>query len=1021
MNLSEPFIRRPVMTLLITFSIFLFGLVAYSRLSVSDLPNVDIPSIEVTVSYPGANPETMAQSIAVPLEKQFMAIPVLKNLFSTSSTGATSIVLQFDLKANLDGASTDVQAAISRAQPELPSDLPNNPTYEKVNPSLTPILYLALYSDTMTAGELYDYAATFIGRRLSMLEGVAKVNTYGSPFAVRVQVDPEKLAAKQIGIDQVAETVQNGNVQRPLGVLWGARDDYTIDADGQLKTASPYGELVIKQNNGTYVKIKDIGTPLDSVQNDKFYYTHVTKEGTRSSIILAIQKLPGANTIQVVQRVYNQIDNLRPQLPENLTIDPVYDASLPIIEGVQDVKFTLLLSFILVVAIVYLFLGKAANTAIPAIVLPLSILGTCALMYLYGYSINILSLLAFILCMGFLIDDAIVVLENSVRHVQLGSTPFEAAIQGAKEIGQTVLSMSLCLSAAFIPMVFMGGVMGRLFQEFAITLVTAVLLSGLLSLTLTPLLCSRFVSSYSANKGRLESLSLQLTEKMKAYYEPLLRRTLHRPLFVLTLGAASIGLTALFYFLLPQDFLPPDDVGFIQGYTQARDGTSPFLMNQYHEEINRIAIQDPNVDSIISYSSYSNSNQGEIFFRLKPYKQRQPMNRVIKTLSEKMAQIPGVNCYFSSIPLINFQVGTTSQALYEYTLSSLNSEQLHDYAPKLVSKLRSSPHFSQVSSDLLIQQPLWSLHILRDRAAQFGLQASDIEQFLTLAYSDNKISQINGATNTYHVLIETMPRFYQDPTVLSKLYIRSPSTSALVPLSEVVEPKETIGPVTINHVNGLPAVTISFNPSDQISLGQTLQTLHTLSQDKPHEIGGEVIGTAQVFQDSFASLPLLVLLTLFTIYAILGILYESFLHPLTVMSALPPALVSGLFTLYLFGQTLSLYSFVGLILLMGIVLKNGIMMVDFAIVAMREEKKSVHDAIIEASLIRFRPIIMTTLAALMGAVPLALGIGGAMAKSTISLGLCVVGGLLISQVVTLLLTPVIFSTLEGLRERIYKK
>ncbi len=1008
------------MTILVMASILFFGFMAYGKLPVSDLPSVDLPTIEVSVNYPGASPETMANSVTTPLEQQFMTIDGIQTVFSTSNTGSTTIVLQFVLDRNIDAASTDVQAAISRAQPDLPSNLPNQPTYQKVNPAATPILYYVISSPNMTLADLYDYGNTFVGERLSMIEGVAQVTTFGAPYAVRVQVDPEKLAAKNIGLDAVTESVRLTNVDLPLGTLYGERDDYTVDVDGQIMRAPGYSELIIKNQNGDLVKIKDIGRALDSVQNDKFFQNYVTRQGIQQCIILAIQRLPGMNTIKIAKGINETLKQLKPQLPSSLKIETIFDQSDSIIEGVRDVKMTLMIAFALVIIVIYLSLGKVLNTVIPALSLPMSIFGTFAVMFLLGFSIDILSLLALTLSIGFLVDDAIVVLENNVRHVQMGENPQTAALNASREISITVLSMTLCLTAAFIPLLFMGGVVGKLFREFAVTIIIAVLISGFVSLSLVPMLACRLVKPYSQEKKKkMEQISDAINERVKKIYETCLRWAMNHRLVMLGVGFTSIACSFILFKEVSKDFLPPDDIGFLQGFTLARDGTSPFLMDKYHQEINQIAIQDPNMDSIISVSSYANPNEGLLFFRLKPFRERKPMDQVIKELSEKLKGIPGVNTYISPLPLINLQVGTTAQALYQYSLTSIDRDALYDYAPKLLAKMKINPSFSQVSSDLRIHQPQWTLHILRDKASNYNVNADAIENYFQYAYSDNKISQINAEINQYDVIIETLPRFYRDPSVLSKLYVTSTS-GAQVPLSEILQVKETVGPLTVNHINGLTSVGISFNPGEKVPLGTSLAAINQLTQDMPPKIRGQVIGTADVFKSSFASLNFLLILAFFVIYVVLGILYESFIHPITVMSALPPTLLGGLFSLFLFNQTLSLYSFVGLILLIGIVLKNGIMMVDFAIVAVKEGK-SAYDAIIEACLIRFRPIMMTTICALMGGVPIALGIGGAIAQNHISLGLCIVGGLMISQLLTLLLTPVLYYYFETLQEKLKTK
>lgn len=1022
MRLSEFFIKRPVMTILVMLSILFFGIVSYRKLPVSDLPNIDLPTIQVSASYPGASPETMANAVVTPLEQQFMTIPGIQTIFSSSNTGSCQIVLNFELDRNIDAASTDVSACISRALPLLPTNLPSNPSYEKVNPAATPILYLAVTAPNMLLAQLYDYANKFIGEHISMIDGVSQVQIYGSPYAVRVQIDPGKIAGMQMGIDEIAQSIQSGNVNLPLGTLYGNRDDLTIQVDGQMMRAENYDQLIIKNKEGNLVKIQDVGKSLNSLQNDKFFQSYLTREQNDPCVVLAIQRLPAENTIRVIERINHTLEKLKPQLPAPLKIEKIYDKSEPIEEAVDDVKITLLIAFFLVICIIYLSLGKALNTIIPCLALPLAVFGTFAFMFVIGFTVDILSMLALTLSIGFLVDDAVVVLENTVRHVQKGMKPYEAAIVGAKEISTTVLSMTLCLVAALLPMLLMGGVIGKLFREFASTIIAAVFISGFVSLTLTPMLSSRFIKPYDEKKkGKVELFSEKIFEKMKAVYAPALHWALHHRACMLLIGLTCIGSSLWLVKIIPTDFLPPDDIGFIQGYTLARDGTSPQLMLSYHDEINKIALQDPNIESILSISSYSNTNEGALFFRMKPFKERLSIDETIWEMSKKLQRLPGINTYLSPLPLINFQVGTTAQALYQYSLMSTHRQNLYEYAPKLIAKMKKDPHFAQVSSDLRNLQPYWELKILRDKASNYHVDALQIENLFTLGYSNNKISQINAEISQYQVLIETLPDFAKNPEVLSQLFVRS-STNDLVPLSEIVEATQTISPLTINHVDGLSAVNISFNLGPEIALGNAIQRLNELARnDRPSQVIGKVIGTADVFAQSFKSLTLLLVLSFFIIYVILGILYESFIHPLTVMSALPPVLFGGLLTLLIFGQTLSIYSFVGLILLIGIVLKNGIMMVDFAIVAIETEKKSAYDAIVEASLIRFRPIIMTTISALMGAVPIAMGIGGGIAQNRISLGLCVIGGLVISQLLTLLLTPVLYYYFETLQEKLFKQ
>lgn len=999
------------------------GILAYRQLPVSDLPNIDLPVIQVGVSYPGTSPETMANAIAGPLEKQFLTISGIQTVFSVSKTGSTSIILQFDMSRDLDAAATDVQSAITTAQPLLPSDLPNNPVYRKINPAIAPILYLAVTSPNMTQGELYDYANSFIGQRLSLVDGVAQIVTFGSPYAVRVQVDPEKLAAKEIGIDQVAQEIARQNVEYPLGSLFGPKVNFTIEADGKLMDAEGYGEIIVKNKDGDLVKIKDLGQAIDSVENDKYFMRYLAKDKDSPCVILGVQRLANRNAVRIIDQINKILEDLKPQIPSTLSIYRVYDKSVSVREAVAEVQLTLLLALVLVVTIIYFSLGKWLNTLIPSLVLPLAVFGTFSMMLVMGFSINIFTLLALTLSIGFLVDDAIVVLENNVRHVEMGEEPETAAIHGTQEIGLTIVSITLCLMSAFIPLVFMGGVIGRLFREFGLTINIAIFLSGILALTFTPMLCGRFIRPYAKGRARpkMEVFAESLMEHARKIYVPCLHWALRHRLFMLGVGSACIVFSVILFRVIPVDFFPPDDIGFIQGFSVARDGTSPYLMADYHHKVGKQIVDNPNVHSIISVSSSQTPNEGLFFFRLQPIHERLPLKQVVRDLTAELHKIPGINVYLSPLPLINFSIGTTVQALYQYSLSGFDSNKLYAATPLLLKKMKEDPHFAQVSSDLRISQPEWSFAIDRDKASYYNIDAAQIEDFLGYAYSGNKITQINSDINQYDVIIETLPRFYQNPSVLPNLYVRS-TQGALVPLSEIVTPKEIVGPLNVTHINGFPSVNISFNPGSDLPLGTVLERLRTLSSETlPPDVFGKVIGTAEIYQKSFASLVLLLLLTFFIIYAILGVLYESLIHPITVMSSLPPTVFGGLLTLYITGQSLSIYSFVGLILLIGMVLKNGIMMIDFANVAVHHEKKSAYDAIVEACLIRFRPILMTTLSSGIGVVPIALGIGGGMAINRIPLGLCIIGGLFVSQILTLLLTPVIYFLFEELEEALVKR
>ena len=1023
MNLSEPFIRRPVMTVLLTISIVWGGILAYRALPVSDLPSIDFPTIHVSSSFAGAPPETMASAIATPLEQQFMTLEGIKGIFSSSNTGSTSIILQFNLGRNIDAASTDVQAAITATLPTLPPNLPSNPTYRKVDPSSTPVVYFAFTSPNMTSGQLYDYANTIIGQRFSLVEGVAQIATIGAPYAVRIQVDPGALAAMNIGLDEVTADIQNATVEQPTGTLYSQRGEFTIDVDGQLLTAAPYGEIVINNQNGQLPKIKDIGRAFDSVNDDKYAQSYVTSEESLSSVIIAVLKQPGANAVRVVRDINALLDRMIPELPASLEMHRLYDHSETIIDSLYEVKKTLWIAFFLVILIIYLFLGEWVNTLIPVAALPVTILGSFFAMLLFGFNIDIFSLLALTLSIGFLVDDAIVVLENNVRHSQLGKNSMNASIDGAQEISITILSITLCLMAAFIPMIFLTGIIGRLFREFAVTIVTAVAISGIISLTLTPMLCSRLIRSYAATrqKTRIERFSEWFNLKLTTLYGPCLYWAMNHRSIVLMVGLFSILASVYLAIQIPQDFLPPGDQGIIRISTQAREGTSPFLMEKYQKALADIVAQNPAIDNLASFCASTNDNQGGIFVRLKPFAERHHIDAVINELDAKVHQIPGLSVYLSPLPLINLQFGTTAKALYQYALVSLDAKTLYHYAPTLVAKMEQDPkHFSQVSSDLLVNQPQLELTIRRDKAYDLNVNATQIENYLAYAYSNNKIATINSDISQYDVIIETLPRYYNDPSVLSQLYVRS-STNALVPMLELVDVAEIVGPMTINHLNGLPSIGISFNLPDGVALGDAVDALHKLTVGNfPHGVQGSVQGTASVFKDSFAALPSLLLISFFVIYVILGILYENFIHPITVMSALPPALFGGLLTLYIFQESLSVYSFVGLILLIGIVLKNGIMLVDFANSAVKDEKKSSRDAIIYAAKIRFRPILMTTCSALMGALPIALGSNTGSSQAYIPLGLCIAGGLCISQLITLFLTPVLYFYFEELSETIDK-
>ncbi len=1025
MNLSEIFIKRPVMTCLVMVTILFFGILAYFSLPVSDLPSIEYPTIEVTTSYPGASPQVISDTITSPLERQFTTIEGIRTISSTSQTGSSSIVLQFNLDTTVESAAPDVQSAINQTLPNLPPNLPYNPVYQKVNPTQTPILWLALVTDSMTIGELYDYAYSFLGQRLGMVDGISQIETYGSPYAVRVQIDPDKVAAHNIGFDEIASVLSEGNPEIATGTLYGPKTEYTLDIDGQIPHAEGFNSLIVRNNNGSMVRIEDLGNALNSLNNDKYSLNYTTKDVHMPAIALGVKKQVGKNTLKIIDGINELLPSLQKELPASIQIIRLFDESSWINESVNDVLMTLLIAFLLVVLVVFFYLGKLIDTIIPVVALPLSIIGTFAMMFIYGFSIDILSLLAITLSVGFLVDDAIVVLENINRHVEMGESPLMAALKGSKQISFTILSMTLCLASVFIPMVFLAGIMGRIFREFAITIITAVLISGFVSLSLTPLLCSRFMGTHKKDaekKNWIEKISNKLNTGLLNIYKKGLDKAVKHRFITLMTGFTCLLVTGAFFYYIPKDFLPPDDLGFIQCFALAEDGTSPYQMINYQKELTYALRDHPYVEDIMAIAGIPQDNQSLFFIRLVPYKDRKPILEAIREFQKVLYPITGVQVFMKPLPLINLDVGTqTAMGNYQYTLQSVGTSDLYEDAEKLIMQMRGNPTFTQVTSDMHITEPQVMINIERDRASDLNITASDIENTFSFAYSGGRVSTINGALNQYNVIVETLPNAYKDPSVLNRLYITStppPGEAPMqVPLSAITNWKESAGPLTINHLNTLPSVTITFDLHD-VPLSTGLAELDALSEATlAPSIMGNVQGTADVFVATFKSLSFLFIITLFVIYIILGILYENFIHPLTVMSALPLATMGGLLTLIIFGQTLSLYSFVGLIMLLGIVLKNGIMMIDFANEAINEGK-SITEAITWACHARFRPILMTTFAAMMGAVPIALGIGGLTALSRRSLGLAIVGGLIFSQILTLFVTPVIFIYLETLREKI---
>jgi HAE1 family hydrophobic/amphiphilic exporter-1 len=1013
MNIAAIFIRRPVMTTLVMLAIVLFGIMAYRQLPVSDLPNVDFPTINVNASLPGASPETMAASVATPLERQFSTIAGLDSMTSSSTLGSTSITLQFALNRNLDAAAQDVQAAIAAAGRQLPPNMPAPPSYNKVNPADSPVLYLAVTSESMPLYQLDEYAETMMALRISAIEGVAQVQVFGAQkYAVRTQLDPRQLASRGVGIDEVATAIRNNNVNLPGGVLTGPFTNYTVQANGQLYKAADYAKIIVAYRNGRPVRLGELGNVLDSVENNQTMAWFRGKPG----FILAVQKQPGTNAVEVSDRVRALLPLFRSQIPASVDLQVHRDRADSIRSSVNDVKFTLLLTLFLVILVIFLFLRNVSATIIPSLALPLSIVGTFAVMYLFDYSLDNLSLMALTLSVGFVVDDAIVMLENIVRHMEMGEKPMEAAMNGSKEIGFTIISMTISLTAVFIPILFMGGILGRLFHEFAVTIGSAILVSGFVSLTLTPLLSAKFLRAHKNEKhGKFYQATEKIFDGMLSLYERGLRFALRQRAMTLMVSLAILAATIWLFIIIPKGFIPNEDQNEVRISLESAQGTSFAELVRHQRIAMDIVNQDKRVAAFFSFVGRGGGNSSVISLRLVPKGERKAsIDDVMNDLRPKLNAIPGFRVSLQNPPPIRLG-GRISNSQYQYTLQSADTATLYDASQKMMQKMQTLPGFVAVNSDLFLRNPTVNVEINRDRAATLGLTPNQVEDALYSAYATRQVSQIYAPNNTYQVIMELDPQYMKNPQALSMLYVRS-SSGELVPLDAVAKLIPTVGPLAVNHSGQAPSVTLSFNLTPGTSLGAAVSEVNEAAKvTLPANVTTSFQGTAQAFQSSLKGLGLLLVIAIAVIYMVLGILYESFIHPLTILSALPFAGFGALLTLLVFKVDLSIYAFVGIIMLVGLVKKNGIMMVDFALEAQKQGKSAL-DAIYEACVVRFRPIMMTTMAALTGTIPIALGFGAG-AESRRPLGLAVVGGLLFSQTLTLFVTPVFYVYMDKLRKK----
>lgn len=1026
MNFSAIFINRPVATTLLMLGIAMFGVIAYMALPVSDLPDVDFPSITVSASLPGADPGTMASAVATPLERQFTTISGIDTMTSTNSLGSTSITLQFDLRRDIDGAAVDVQTAIAAAMPLLPPGMPSPPSFRKVNPSDSPIMFLSLYSPVLPMYRLAEYADTVISQRISTIPGVAQVNVMGAlKYSVHVKVNPDALAQRQIGINEVAAAIREWNVNLPVGTIWGPKQAFTLQASGQLMNAEAFKPLTIAWRKGAPVRLEEVAQVVDTTEEERTSNYMYSKDSEKAAINMMVMRQPGSNVIEVNDAIKKMLPAISKQLPPSVELGIRGDRSKTIRESFIDIQITMALAIVLVVQVIFVFLRNARATLIPAMALPFSILGTCAVMYVAGFSMNSLSMMALILSVGFVVDDAIVMLENVVRHMERGETPLQAAMLGSKEIWFTILSMTVSLAAVFIPILFLGGVLGKLFKEFAVTIAASVIISGFVSMTLTPMLCARLLKPmHDVKHGLLYRVSERAFLGLLRLYEITLLWTVRYKLVMVVVFFAVLGATAYLYENVQKGFIPDTDNDQLYVNTEVAQGTAFAKSKELQRRVARAVQADPDVDVFFSSmggSMYgSSASNGRMYVNLKARKDRELGSaQIAERLRPKVAGVPGIRAVVSLPPAIRIG-GRGSRSSYEFTLQSSDTPLLYREAAKLERELAKLPMIQEVNSDQQMRSPRLRLDIDRDKAASFGLNIQDIETSLYNAYGPSWVSTIYGAKSQHRVVLEVAESYQAHSDMLSRLYLKPP-TGPLIPMDSVVKVKQDAGPQSINHSGQLPSVTISFNLKPGVALGEAVEAVEEVAaRTLPQNVNTGFSGTAKVFQDSLRNLGLLLAIAVMVVYIVLGVLYESFIHPLTILSGLPSAGFGALLTLLLFKVDLSIYAFVGFILLIGIVKKNAIMQIDFALDAERRLNMSSHDAIIAGCLARFRPILMTSMAALFGALPLAMGIG-ASGETRRPLGMAVVGGLIFSQFLTLYLTPVVYLYLESFVELFRKK